>query len=212
MKKCTEYTLGETVVIQESDFDADYSYYGKLTDNIGPGVIVRSAGEFYERLPAKMERDYNGQFIGKGEPEYTTYSGEYNGFIPENHIPFDPKNWSHVSRKVKSEVIKKYGSLKNAEYAYALEDYKRIEALFRGEWEYVYIAVRTYIHTNTGLSDYVHNSLCGIEAEYGEENRKYREDIVKDLIDENIAELQKMGFSLDEIKKSTDNRKYPKGW
>lgn len=211
MKKCTEYTIGETRIIQEFDPDADFSYLGQFTNKIGPGVYIRTADEFYERLPAEMERDIDGRFIGKGEPEYWTYSREYNGIIPANHIPFNPKEWDHVSRKDKSEVIKKYGSLKNASYAYALEDCRRLENL-GNTWSYVYIVVETTIKTSTGLSDTIVNSISGVECECGKENREYRENIVKDLILENIAELKKMGFTLDEIKKSTDNPVYPEEW
>jgi hypothetical protein len=201
MKKCTEYKIGTTAIKEFPEDDPDFSHYGKFTDDIGPGVIVRTAGEFYERLPAEMERDVDGRFIGKGGPEYSTYSREYNGWIPGNHIPHNPKNWSHVSRKDKSEVIKKYGSLKNADYAYALEDFKRIEEMIKGYWMYISIVVETRITTDTGLSDVVRSSLSGIESDC----KDHIEEVIRELKEENRAQLLKMGFSEDEIKESLDN-------
>ncbi|MDD3961288.1 MAG: hypothetical protein PHT77_05435 [Bacteroidales bacterium] len=204
MKKCTTYTIGKTTIKKEPNYDDFFlsDYLGKFTDDIGPGVYVRSEHEFYEKLPAEMERDTDGTFIGKGEPEYRTYSREYNGIAPCNHIPFNPKNWSHVSRKDKSEVIKKYGSLKNASYAYAKEDCERLEALNNGDWVFVTVIVETKIITDTGMSDRVWNTLSGVESDSGKE---YFGEIISDLKAENKTELLKMGFSESEIAASLDN-------
>jgi hypothetical protein len=210
MKKCTTYTIGKTRITYESDNDSqNYEDYGKLTNDIGPGVYVRSMGEFYERLPAEMERDIDGRFYQKGEPEYPVYSREYNGIIPANHIPFDKNDWSHVPRKNKSEVIKKYGSLKNASYAYALEDCKRLDRLFAGDWSYIFIKVETFISTDTGLSDSIFNTLSGVESDSGKE---YFEEIIQDLKATNKAELLKMGFSSDEIDQSLNNAETKEEW
>lgn len=202
MKKCTTYTIGKTRILKEDDPDADFSYYGQFTNDIKPGVFIRSEREFYEKLPAEMERDTDGRFYQKGEPEYRTYSGECNGIIPGSNIPFDKKDWSHVSMKDKSEVIKKYGSLKNASYAYAKEDCMRIEKLCAGYWSYVSVVVETTITTDTGMSDKVYNSLSGIESDSGTD---YFDEIIRDLKAENKTELLKMGFSESEIDQSLNN-------
>ena len=203
MKKCTLYTIGKTTIKKEYDEYADhYDNYGKFTDDIKPGVYIRSEDEFYERLPAEMERDMDGTFYRKGVPEYRTYSREYNGIIPTNHIPFNPKDWNHVSRKDKSKVIKKYGSLKKASYAYALEDCRRLEALNNGQWSYLIISVETMITTDTGLSDEIWNSLSGVESDGGKD---YINEIIQDLKAQNKEELLKMGFSEKEIDESLNN-------
>jgi hypothetical protein len=202
MKKCTTYTIGKTVIKKEYDEYNDFDFYGKFTNDIKPGVYVRSMDEFYERLPAEMERDTDGRFYQKGEPEYRTYSREYNGIIPTNHIPFNPKDWSHVSRKDKSEVIKKYGSLKNASYAYALEDCRRLEALNNGHWSYLVLIVETAITTDTGMSDKVWNTIGGVESDGGKE---YFNELIRDLKSENKAELLKMGFAEKEIDESLND-------
>jgi len=202
MKKCTTYTIGKTTITKEYDEFSDYDHYGKYTDNIEPGVYVRSEHDFYERLPAEMERDSDGTFIGKGVPEYRTYSREYSGIIPSNHIPFNPKDWSHVSRKDKSEVIKKYGSLKNASYAYALEDCRRLEALNNGQWSYLIVSVETAITTDTGMSDRVWNSVGGMESDG---NKEYFDEVIRDLKSMNKSELLKMGFTEKEIDESLNN-------
>lgn len=201
MKKCTEYTIGTTRILREYDKYADYDYLGKFTNDIGPGVYVRTAGDFYERLPAEMERDIDGRFIGKGEPEYSTYSREYNGIIPGNHIPYNPKAWAHVSRKDKSEVIKKYGSLKNASYAYAKEDCRRLENL-GNTWNYISVIVETRISTDTGMSDVIRSSLSGIESDSGDDHFK---EIIDDLKAQNKSDLLKMGFGEIEIDESLNN-------
>ena len=204
MKKCTTYTLGKTIIRLQPAYDDFYlsDYLGKFTNDIGPGVYIRSEHEFYERLPAKMERDTDGTFIGKGDPEYRVYDREYNGIIPENSIPHNPKNWSHVSRKDKSEVIKKYGSLKNADYAYALEDCRRLEALNNGDWNFITVCVETRIKTDTGMSDKVYNTLSGVESDGG---RDYFNEIIDDLKRQNKAELLKMGFAESEIEESLNS-------
>lgn len=202
MKKCTIYTIGKTTIEKQYDDNPDFSHMGKYTDDIGPGVYVRSMGEFYERLPAEMERDIDGRFLGKGEPEYPVYSREYNGIIPGNNIPFNPKDWDHVSRKTKSAVIKEYGSLKNASYAYALQDCKRLEDMENGHWYYQCIIVKTQITTDSGMHDTIRASLCGIESDSGEE---YLYEIIGELKDENKAKLLKMGFTEEEIDQSLNN-------
>lgn len=205
MKKCTEYTIGKTTIKKIPEYDDFFlsDYLGKYTNDIGPGVYIRSEHEFYERLPAEMERDTDGTFYRKGVPEYRSMGNhEYVGIKPCNHIPFDPKDWSHVSKKDKSEVIKKYGSLKNASYAYAIEDCRRLEALNNGDWVFMTVSVSTHITTDTGISDRVWNTLSGIESDSGKE---YLGEIIRDLKAENKAELLKMGFSEKEIDESLNN-------
>jgi hypothetical protein len=209
MKKCTEYTLGKTIISSECDEYPDYSYLGEYTEKIGPGVIIREHDEFYERIPVEMERDYDGRFLGKKEPEYSTYrNGEYSGFKPCNHIPFNPKDWAHVSRKDKSAVIKQYGSLENASYAYAMADYKRMESLNNGHWSYICLTVETTMTTNTGISSVISDSLCGIESDSGDD---YFKEIISELKENVKAQLRKMGFSDDEINQSVDNAETKKG-
>ena len=208
MKKCTIYTIGKTTITKEYDDFSDYDYYGKYTNDIGPGVYVRSEHDFYERLPAEMERDSDGTFIGKGVPEYRTYNMEYSGIIPANHIPHNPKSWAHVTRKEKSKVIKKYGSLKNADYAYAIEDCKRLEKL-GDTWSYIVVSVKTVITTDTGMHDTICNSLCGIESDSGKE---CFEEIVRDLKSMNKDDLLKMGFSEKEIDDSLNNAIEKEDW
>ena len=213
MKKRINLKIGTTTIKREIDEYPELSHYGEFTENIGPGVYVRSEHEFYEKLPAEMERDVDGRFLCKGEPEYATYSREYNGIKPANNIPFNPKDWSHVSRKDKSEVIKKYGSLKNAAYAYAKEDCERLEAYNNGHWYMLCISVTTYISgeiadTKTGLSDTVVSSLCGIESD----SKDYIEEVIRDLLSENKAELLKMGFAESEIDESLKNAVTKEEW
>lgn len=183
MKKCTEYTIGETKIIQEYDPDPDTSYLGEYGNEIKPGCIVRIDGTFYEDIPDEWNTS---------EMKDAHYiHGEFPYFYP-------PDN----GEKPGTENYRKY----------ALQDYENMESLNNGQWGYIILSVKTHIHTNTGLSDYVQNSLSGIEDHYDKDSGNYKKEVVDDLIDENITELEKMGFSLDEIKKSTDNPVYPREW
>jgi hypothetical protein len=69
-------------IIHAVDEYPDLSYIGKYTDDMEPGVIVREYGEFYEKLPAEMERDTDGRFYRKGSPEVPARGREYRGFRP----------------------------------------------------------------------------------------------------------------------------------
>jgi len=183
------------------DNDPDTSYLGRYTDDIGPGVVIRKYDEFYERIPTEMERDSNGRFIGKEEPDIPLYSNEYVGFRPANHIPHNPDNWKHVSRADKKAVREKFGSLKKADYAYALEDYNRFEGLTRGDWYYIGIEVDATVSISVAgrcLNSIVVQSggLWGIESDSGDVEIN---DIISDEKESLRKELQSMGFPDDQI-------------
>ena len=178
MKKCTEYTIGETRIIQEYDPDPDTSYLGEYGNALKPGCIIRINKTFYEDVPDDYDK----------EDHYIR--GEYPYFYP-------PDN----GEKPGSEEYRKY----------ALQNYENMEDLSNSQWTFIILSARTTITTNTGLTDHIQNSLCGIEDHWDKDSADYKKEVVADLISENIAELENMGFSLDEIKKSTDNPVYPKG-
>jgi hypothetical protein len=179
MKKCTTYTLGETIIVQKYDDTPDTSNYGKYTEKYQPGCIIRRNRTFYE------------DHIDDDDYDPPRMNREYSFFQPYAS-----------GEKIESSEYRKY----------ALQDYEAMESLNNQQWTYICLDVKTFIHTDSGLSDHVQNSLCSIEDHWDKESREYKEEVVRDLISENIVELSKMGFSMDEIKKSTDNPKYPKEW
>lgn len=179
MKKCTEYTIGKTRIIQEYDPDPDTSYLGEYSNKYQPGCIIRADGTFYE------------DHINDEEYEPPEMNREYSFFIP-------PDNGEKIG---------------SAEYRkYAIQDYELMEGLNNNQWTFIILTVKTHITTNTGLSDTIQNSLCGIADHWDKESRDHKEEVIRDLIGENKTELLKMGFSEDEIKESLDNPVYPKDW
>lgn len=158
-KKIRKLTLDVSVSVRwEPDDDPDLSYLGKYTDQHVEGAIDRKAlGDATDR--------------------------EYQYFVSANHSVFRSEDWSHVSGQDKKKVIKKHGSLKNAVRAYAMEDYRRMEAYNRGEW-----AMEGCVVTARLGSLKAESSLWGVESDAG---KKYRDEIEQDQINSALAELQK---------------------
>jgi hypothetical protein len=179
MKKCTEYTLGKTVVYQGYDPNPDTSYLGEYGEKYKPGCVIRGDRTIYE------------DHLDDDEYDPPTMDREYSFFYP-------PDN----GEKPGTPEYRKY----------ALQDYDNMEDLNNSQWTYIILSVKTFIHTDTGISDDIQNSLCGIEDHFDKDSDAYKKEIVCDLISENIAELKKMGFSDEEIKESTDNPEYPREW
>lgn len=100
------------------------SWLGEYTDDLGPGVIVRPKGEFYERLPAEMERDCNGRFLYKGKPDVPPPGRGFRGFKPYAG-----------GEKVGTPLYYKYG----------MRDYKRMEGLNRGDWRFIGIRAKAEV-------------------------------------------------------------------
>lgn len=94
-------------------------------------------------------------------------------FVSGNHGKFDPKSWSHVSAKDKKDTIKKYGSIEKAHRAYAMHDFRRMEAYNDDKWHMTGCKVRV---THGPLT--ADDSLWGIESDCGD---KYRRMTEKDL-------------------------------
>ena len=45
-----------------------------------------------------------------------------------------------------------------------MQYYENMEDLCNSQWMFIILSVRTQITTDTGMSDYIQNSLCGIEV------------------------------------------------
>ena len=149
----------------------DTSCIGEYTDNLKPGVIVRAYDEFYEKLPAEMERDYDGRFIGKGKPELPARGREYRGFKPyAGGEPVGTKDY----------------------YKYGMQDYKHIEGLNRGDWCFVGIIAKAEIVTGTGTIQIIRSGgLWGIESDSDE---SYINEIRNEQVNELSHELESLGF------------------
>jgi hypothetical protein len=112
MKKCTEYTLGKTIVSSVIDEYADESDYGSFGNKYEPGCIVRADNSFYEDHinddeyePGIMRHEYsfyyppdNGEDIGTAD--YKKYAKEdYKRMTDYNN-----NQWSYLVLKVETSI------------------------------------------------------------------------------------------------------------
>ena len=153
-------TIEEIKVRAIPDESPDTSWLGEYTDDSRPGVIIREYGEFYEKIPTEMERDYDGTFIGKAEPELPSRGRNYRGFIPYAG-----------GEKVGTKDFYKYG----------MQDYKRMEGLNNGDWYFVGIQAEALISypINGGsrrLEHLTSGGVWGIESDAGD----YLEEVMKE--------------------------------
>lgn len=104
-------------------------------------------------------------------------------FIPGNNVPHNPENWSHVTKKDRAECIKKYGSLKLTDEAYAMQDFKRMDAYNNDGWHMT--GCKVTLRLGSMEAD---DSLWGIESDCGD---KYRRETEKELVSNAFSALEK---------------------
>jgi len=154
---------------------ADMDWIGEFTDDLGPGVMVRDYGQFYERLPAEMERDFDGRFLCKGEPEVPARGREYRGFIPY--------------AGGEKQGTKDY-------YKYGMQDWARMEALNSGEWCFIGIIAEAVVSYPIGgngdrrLETLSSGGLWGIESDAGD----YLEEVAGQELDNLKEHLNQFGI------------------
>jgi hypothetical protein len=91
---------------------------------------------------------------------------------------------------------------------YALLNYQRMEDYNNNHWSYLIIRCETFVHTDSGLSDGVFDTLSSVESD-GE--KEYLKEIIDELKNNVKYQLKNMGFSEDEINQSVDNPETKKG-
>lgn len=158
------------------DTDPDTSWLGEYTDELKPGVIVREHNQYYEKLPAPMERDTDGRFYCKGAPEVPSRGREFRGFKPY--------------AGGEKEGTKDY-------YKYGMQDYQRMEGLNKGDWYFIGVTASAQIQLNSDIVQKVHSGgLWGIESDCGE-------GYIKEVEDEELSSLRKeleaIGFPASDI-------------
>mgnify|MGYP001563591920 CR=1 FL=1 len=160
--------IDKIIIKHMIDTNPDTSFLGEYTDTLQPGVIVRDLGEFYEKLPAPMERDIDGKFIGKGEPDNLPSRGrEYRGFIPY--------------AGGEKQGTKNY-------YRYGIQDFKRITELEKGYFSFIGIAAEAVVKypvfgDSFRLETLSSAGLWGIESDSG--------DYLKEVKRDELASLKK---------------------
>jgi hypothetical protein len=167
MKKNQLKTHLESVAIRlKIDENPLFDYYGKYTDELGPGVIVVAYKEFYEKLPAPMERDVDGRFYAKGVPDLPDRGREYRGFKPEAG-----------GEKPGTKDFYKYG----------MQDFKRMQAYNRQEWCQLGViaeATVALIHKDhKSFKTFESPGIWGIESDGGK-------DYFKEVAEEQLEQLK----------------------
>ena len=161
------------VMVDESP---DTAWLGEYTDDLGPGVIIREYDEFYEKIPTEMERDVDGRFLGKAEPELPSKGRNFRGFIP----------YAGGEKPGTKEF-----------YKYGMQDYKRMEGLNNGDWGFIGIQAEAKVSYAIGggsrrLEDLTSGGLWGIESDSGD----YLAEVVKDELIDLKSHLEKFNVDL----------------
>ncbi len=187
MKKINHITFSV-----EFDEWPDVSYLGEISTR-----PTWKKGEAWIPVDPENFKDY-------ADPEW---------FSPCNHLPHNKESWDHVSEKDKQETIKKYGSLREADIAYAYEDLHRLQQFYAGRWWIESFIIRASIAVSDDgehwAFDEIVVALGGIESDGNEE---YKKEIANDMRQEMTHELEIWGFPRHEImnamcKMKTENKR-----
>lgn len=134
--------LAPEILCDSPDVDFDEAKQAFVIDLLGYEVLKRGLGNVYQRHQYRYFR------------------------TSDNHLPHKPESW-HVSMSnaTRAEIIQKHGSLLQADIAYALEDWKRMER-YGEDWNFVYCRVAIELNGVEVASD----SLGGIESDSGDDH------------------------------------------
>lgn len=160
-------TISRIKVKREVDEYTEFPWLGRYTNKYETGTISRS------RFSKRYSR------------------GQYEWYIPANHWPHDPRNWDHVSEEDKAKVIHEYGSLKKADWCYALRDMDRLDSMGE-DWVPIGIFAEAEVVVHSVIQRIRSAGLWGIESDSDEE---YLRSVEKDELDELTKILVELGFS-----------------
>lgn len=140
-----------------------------------------AAIEKYDDDYAFWEECHGREVIGTPLEEHRD-NREFRYFVPEDHRGHNLEDWGHVSLFDRHVVIAQFGSLKNADAAYAIQDYKRMLDYTRRHWWMMGLIVRVeYADMEVGKA-----SCWGIESDGGPE---YKQEIIADLVHEALSRV-----------------------
>lgn len=163
-----EIKIGDVVIRVETVGDID-----ARPDNLGEcclcpeGAINRETGEILDK---------NGNPVQQYDELKTWVHAEYKYWKPANHWPHDPKNWSHVDQKTTVKVIEEYGSIRDADIAYAIQDFLRYTAWVREEW-YLY---GVQMSVMVGDRRVFQRAVFGLESDA---DLSHRDEVQADLLE-----------------------------
>ncbi len=175
MRKCTDYTLGQTIIKKEYDDNPDTTYLGEYTNKYQPGCIIRADRTFYE------------DHIDDDEYDPPGMNREYSFFMP-----------AEIEEEPGTELYKKY-ALQNYD---AIEGLSNSDWIYVGVT--VSTVVHANV-AGVSLSDTVSDSLWGIEDHWDKSSSEDINEIISELKYGVKQRLLKMGFSDNEIEESFKN-------
>jgi hypothetical protein len=157
----------EMILAQIKELRIDYH-----SSDIGDNADLHfddDANEFYAEISGyEILADNLGRMMGHGEYRYV--------HVGSNHLPHNPKNWSHVSPEDIAEVNAKHGSIEKADIAYAVEDWLRWERY--GNWWCMMGCIVTIYKDNVEIA---WDSCWGIESDAGDEHHN---EMIESILDE----------------------------
>lgn len=185
-----KYTASVNALYEK--YDAQMAkYYSAKTDRTAR-TWKKRADATYEAIMAEEER-VNALYDADLRAAETLREAGHRVYVDdrscrywrpgENHIPHNPHNWDHVQGDDLARVIAEYGSVEQADYAYALEDWARMEAYERGDWHMVGVVATVYIDGK----EVAESSVWGIESDSGED---YLDEVGRDMIFEALTEAR----------------------
>jgi len=85
-----------------------------------------------------------------------------------------------------------------------MEDYKRMEALNRGDWYFIGIVAKAKVVINGIIQHLTSGGLWGIESDYANTDKKYLDQIESEQLTELSETLECIGFAREEILKAQE--------
>lgn len=199
------------------DSDPDTSHLGEWTDDYSLDVVDRHERCFIRDLLCQAcdrtrdeHHEYTGadadddtctecgvphdEHCGSWDPLLLAHSVRgYRFFRPgPNHWPHNPANWAHVTPEDRAKVVAEFGSIEEADKAYALRDYERMESLVAGSWWYICIRAEASIRVSDVPQTISSGGLCGIESD---SDRSYLDEVASEELAQLRAQLRALGFS-----------------
>lgn len=187
------------LVRHEHDTDPDTAWLGKWSARIPSRqhYIDRRTGElFNENGHIAATHPDGGVFVDN-------YSCEY--FIPgPNHVPHNPKSWKGLGKRI--DVNGKMVTPRQADYLYALDDWRRMEDINNGEIGFIGIKAEAHVQfiEHGTVQEIQSSGLWGIESDSGQE---YFDSVAAQQLAELRCELEAVGFTTDEIDQAFASKK-----
>lgn len=159
-------------------------------DNLGElglcpeGAIDRQTGEIL---------DESGNPVQQYDELKTFTHGDYRYWKPANHWPHNPKDWEGVDEKTTAKIIEDYGSFRDADITYAIQDFLRHAAWMREEWHYYGLQLSVRIEDRTLFQ----RAVFGLESDMDSgDQSQIQDDMLREIragvLDKHKTKIEQM--------------------